>query len=156
MPTLTKYSTPYEERTYAPRHNEGWHLVDQDVATRWASVTRHDYVHKVEDATPYAIFFYDLNDTESKFKTLKQRWLDETAYLSDPNAIYENPNYLEIIDLGASALPYIFEDLKQSNNDWFIALHKIIGINPIKDEHAGKFQLIKNDWLNWSKNYLGI
>lgn len=93
---------------------------------------------------------------EQEFERLKNAWLDETKYLSDPERLYCNKNYQEVIRYGFSAIPFIMKDLKENLNDWFCALFLITKTNPIKKEHAGLIEEMANDWIEWYKNDFGI
>jgi hypothetical protein len=91
-----------------------------------------------------------------KFIQLKDQWLDETKYISNPQKIYSNGAYLEIICMGGRVTPWIIRELKKDPNHWFHALTQITKHNPkhnpIKDDHAGNLELMRNDWLFWAKN----
>lgn len=90
------------------------------------------------------------SDIYLQFPYLKDRWLSETVFFSDPNEIYSNENYRRIIGLGKKIIPYLIEDLETTNTDWIFALHQITGEDPIEKNHTGKFGLMKSDWLNWA------
>lgn len=93
------------------------------------------------------------NNMFRRFVSLKKKWKQETLYISSGTLIISNSAYLEIIDFGAIAVPWIIRELKNSNDHWFYALEKITGENPIKTEHIGKVEEMKKDWINWaSKN----
>ena len=89
-------------------------------------------------------------DTNLQFPQLKDQWLNETRFLSDPSEVYSNDNYIKIIELGKKVIPYLIEDLETANTDWLFALHQITGDDPIAPNHVGKFGLMKSDWLNWA------
>ncbi len=90
------------------------------------------------------------------FDQLKKKWLDETMFYSNPNKIYQNPNYLKIISLGKGAIPLILEDWKTSNNHWFHALNVITGENPVKPENRGRIKLMKKDWIEFIEPRLSL
>ena len=71
--------------------------------------------------------------------------------ISNPRLKYENKNYQEILDLDFFVLPYLIDDLKSNDIDWFVALNKISDTDPIKKEHQGNFDLMKQDWLEWAE-----
>ncbi|MBE0305268.1 hypothetical protein [Leptospira interrogans] len=83
------------------------------------------------------------------FKAKKAEWLRDTRFISDSNKIFSNPSYQAILELGAAALPFIIQDMKNTNNHWFFALKKITNQNPVKAEHIGNISLMKQDWLEW-------
>jgi hypothetical protein len=87
-----------------------------------------------------------------KFLKLKNKWLNETKYISSSSIIFNNSNYLEIIDLGSKTVPWILRDLKRTNTHWFSALFELTGVNPIKPENYGIVNNMTRDWINWAEN----
>jgi hypothetical protein len=94
-------------------------------------------------------------DTYLKYKQLKEEWVNETIFASDPEAIYNNINYRKIICLGTPVVPLLLRDLRRSNIDWLFALRQILNIDPISSDHNGHFDLMKDDWLNWARKNIG-
>lgn len=90
------------------------------------------------------------------FERLRDKWIEETMYFSDPESVYNNENHKTIIRLGYKMLPYILDDLREHHNDWFFALNKITKANPIKIGHAGDVVAMAMDWLEWSENNLAF
>jgi hypothetical protein len=86
-----------------------------------------------------------------KFDLYSGIWKTETMFSSNSSEITNNSAYRSIIGLGKDIIPFIIEDLKQSENHWFYALELLTGENPIKSEHRGIINLMKSDWLNWAK-----
>ena len=90
-----------------------------------------------------------------EFLKLKKAWKEEIIFESNLNNIFSNSNYINIIKIGKTALPWIIKDLKKGGGYWFVALNKITGINPIKEENRGVYEQMRKDWLEWAdKNYL--
>jgi hypothetical protein len=87
----------------------------------------------------------------TKFDLYSGIWKTETMFSSSSSEITNNSAYRSIIGLGKDIIPFIIEDLKQSENHWFYALELLTGENPIKSEHRGIINLMKSDWLNWAK-----
>jgi hypothetical protein len=87
----------------------------------------------------------------TKFDLYSGIWKTETMFSSNISEITNNSAYRSIIGLGKDIIPFIIEDLKQSENHWFYALELLTGENPIKSEHRGIINLMKSDWLNWAK-----
>lgn len=87
----------------------------------------------------------------TKFDLYSGIWKTETMFSSNSSEITNNSAYRSIIGLGKDIIPFIIEDLKQSENHWFYALELLTGENPIKSEHRGIINLMKSDWLNWAK-----
>lgn len=88
---------------------------------------------------------------EERFKTLVDKWLEETRYLSSVTQIVLNFSYQQIIGLGPSALPLVFARLAKAPEHWFWALNAITGQNPVKPEHAGNVLAMRDDWLEWAR-----
>lgn len=86
-----------------------------------------------------------------KFDLYSGIWKTETMFSSNSSEITNNSAYRSIIGLGKDIIPFIIEDLKQSENHWFSALELLTGENPIKSEHRGIINLMKSDWLNWAE-----
>lgn len=86
-----------------------------------------------------------------KFDFYSGIWKTETMFSSNSSEITNNSAYRSIIGLGKDIIPFIIEDLKQSENHWFYALELLTGENPIKSEHRGIINLMKSDWLNWAE-----
>lgn len=86
----------------------------------------------------------------NKFLKLKKNWKEDTLFVSSGSVIVSNSSYREIIELGDIAIPWIIEDLKETNAHWFFALEKITGQNPIKKENIGDIDMMKEDWIEWS------
>jgi hypothetical protein len=86
-----------------------------------------------------------------KFDLYSGIWKTETMFSSNSSEITNNSAYRSIIGLGKDIIPFIIEDLKQSENHWFYALELLTGENPIKSEHRGIINLMKSDWLNWAE-----
>lgn len=86
-----------------------------------------------------------------KFDLYSGIWKTETMFSSNSSEITNNSDYRSIIGLGKDIIPFIIEDLKQSENHWFNALELLTGENPIKSEHRGIINLMKSDWLNWAE-----
>ena len=94
--------------------------------------------------------------TKDKFEKLFQKWKSETALLSSATAIIAHPAYRQIMDMGEVALPFMLIKLQQDPQHLFYALYQITGENPVPYEHAGDFEKMTTDWLNWGskKGYI--
>lgn len=91
---------------------------------------------------------------KERFNELKEIWKNDTRFLSDSNKIINHPAYLEIINMGKQVLPFIIDDMRETNNHWFVALEIITGVKPVLIAHYGNIPLMVNDWLNWADNNL--
>lgn len=91
------------------------------------------------------------NELLVKFNYLREKWEFETGLLSNPNIIYENKYYKEILLLGEDIIPILIKEL-DSNKNWFDALCVLTGENPIKKENIGIGKKMKEDWIKWYNN----
>jgi hypothetical protein len=93
---------------------------------------------------------------ELKFQLLAESWKEESRFFSFETQSTHLASYEAIIEMGDSALPFIFKEMSTEPNHWFRALKKIVGENPVPPEHKGDIQLMTNDWLQWAKikNYI--
>lgn len=84
-----------------------------------------------------------------RFKTLAERWREDTHLASSVSGIFLHPAYQEIIGLGPAALPLILDDLARTRVDWFWALRAISGENPVPPEERGQIGRMTERWLEW-------
>lgn len=84
------------------------------------------------------------------FSDLRNVWKAETSVLSSITEIVAHPAYLQIIGLGAIVLPYVFDELRNEPDHWFVALEAITRENPVVEEHLGDIDAMAGDWLEWA------
>jgi len=76
-------------------------------------------------------------------------------FCSNFKEIFEHTAYKAIIVLGkdnpGKTLPLIFQDYAKHNRLWSHALREITGVSPVKPEHKGRADKIREDWLEWGK-----
>lgn len=88
--------------------------------------------------------------TRREFLDHKQRWQNETAFMSSLSTIVMHPSYQAIIRMGDRVLPFIFEDLERNGPEhWFYALTKITGAQPVRSQDAGNLVAMTRIWLDW-------
>ena len=111
-----------------------------------------NYIINVPKTSSLNTVFFD----ELKFQLLAESWKEESRFTSFSSKSTQLASYLAIIEMGTTALPFIFKEMKQEPNHWFVALKNIVGENPVSPEHIGNIQLMTNDWLLWAKqkNYI--
>lgn len=90
-------------------------------------------------------------DSFSRFKRLSSAWREQSAHISSSTEKAILPPYQEIIGMGATALPFIFEELKAQPEHWFWALRAITGIDPVASEHVGRIDKMTEAWIMWAK-----
>ena len=87
---------------------------------------------------------------KQRFNRLRDAWREESFFSSKHGAMLSSSAYLSIIAMGKDALPFIFNEMRQQPEHWFIALNAITGINPVKKENRGDINAMTQDWLNWA------
>lgn len=86
------------------------------------------------------------DDLSNKFLNLKKKWISEVGYQSNPAILYDNSNYRNIINIGKKIVPFLIKDLNENNGDWLSALTDILGVNPVRKENEGNWDMMKEDW----------
>jgi hypothetical protein len=82
------------------------------------------------------------------FEELFTQWHEQAQYHSDGGS-EPNIRYERIIQLGYNVVPYIIDKLRKKPEHLFIALVRITGENPVKEEHRGKVKEMAEDWVRW-------
>lgn len=90
---------------------------------------------------------------EREFKSLAQRWRNETTHLSIASEKANNLAYQQIIGMGEEVLPLIFRELETTTSDWFWALRAIARDRApvITAEDRGRVRRIAEIWMEWGK-----
>jgi hypothetical protein len=91
----------------------------------------------------------DLGTLQAKFEKLANEWRRNTTFSSSVTDIVLDPNYQQIIGMGAVAVPLILNELKQSPEHWFWALAAITGADPAKNEPDGDIEAAAEAWIRW-------
>jgi len=89
------------------------------------------------------------NLARDNFLQLSEQWKNETGHSSKMMYKFMNKNYQQIIAMGDSVVPMLLDALITSPGHWFWALEVITGENPVKQEHAGYFDSMTRDWIEW-------
>lgn len=89
---------------------------------------------------------------QAKFQRLTHSWKEATKFTSSYNQLLLNPSYLELIAMGDKVLPYIFKEMQKQPDHWFLALHILTSVNPVKKDNMGKVLAMTQDWLVWAKS----
>jgi hypothetical protein len=82
-----------------------------------------------------------------RFSDLADEWESETAFTSALDEMVLHQHYQEIIGMGMSALPFIFERLPESPARWFWALRAIVG-HDVAADSTSSAQATQH-WLDW-------
>ncbi len=99
----------------------------------------------------HAVAAISRQTAESKFLCLAEIWRHDTRYISSVNQICMHSAYQEIIGMGKSALPLIFNELREDPYYWFWALKAITGEDPVRPEDRGKMNKMAESWLKWAR-----
>jgi len=93
-----------------------------------------------------------------KFYELLNRWERETIYMSSVGQKSRHPAFVEIVEMGESVIPLIFESLINKPSHIFSALYEITGENPIPEEDRGKIMRSVQHWVKWGeeKGYVDV
>ena len=91
-----------------------------------------------------------------RVKDICRRLHDATCFRSDP--ALDHPIYAELAGLGEVIVPALLrrlDELEQGDgmSAWqvFSALHEITGVNVIPYEDRGRFEPIRQHWLDWGR-----
>jgi len=95
----------------------------------------------------------DRANARERFSKLATTWRSKTAHQSSIFRRAMDPAYQQIIGMGASALPFIFDDLAATKDQWFWALSSITGENPVKESERGNLPAMVRSWLEWARNH---
>lgn len=87
--------------------------------------------------------------SKARFEILAAQWREQAAPLSSSTDRAMLPAYQAIIGMGESALPFIFEEMRNRGGHWFWALRAITGGNPVPPQHRGNVEAMTQDWLQW-------
>jgi hypothetical protein len=99
------------------------------------------------------VFCRTLDETrmEDCFAEFVAEWRRGTGGLSSPRAITSHPAYQQIIKMGETALPMIFQELQENGGWWYPALRALTGENPVPEEAKGRPPLNREAWLEWGR-----
>jgi hypothetical protein len=89
-------------------------------------------------------------DMEKRFSRLARIWKAETGMLSRLDQICMHPAYQRIIGMGPAAIPFILQDLQETQAYWFWALTAITGEEPSGSE-TDDLDTLTKVWLGWGR-----
>ncbi len=84
-----------------------------------------------------------------QFRDHAKQWKRDVAYISSSTIRHKNKHYQAIIKLGKDVIPLILKELEKGPSDWFFALHRITGEDPISEKDIGDFRKMADQWLDW-------
>jgi len=86
-----------------------------------------------------------------RFLRLKEKWEEETAFLSSVSDIAMHPSYQRILGMGPVVIPFILREMGKRPSQWFWALKSISGEDPVPSEQRGNIIEMTMTWLKWGK-----
>ena len=92
-------------------------------------------------------------EVEQVFRHLTAAWKRETKHLSRVDHVCANPNYLQIIGLGADVLPLILRELEKELDYWFVALSAITRTSPADADEGSTPKQMAEAWLSWGREH---
>ena len=113
-------------------------------------------VHQLISSSPSHVSF-DVIPDEMRFGYFAGQWKKNRNNISSfVRDLVSEPNYLSIVGMGPTAIPYILSQLRKETktgepDHWFAALWAIAGENPVLPEHQGKIFEMANDWIRWGE-----
>lgn len=94
----------------------------------------------------------DLKSKSKEFRKLAMSWRKDTAHHSFSYLITSHESYLNIIAMGAVAIPFILQDLQEHGGNWYAALRILSKQDPVPLESKGDVLLMKESWLRWGRD----
>ena len=91
--------------------------------------------------------------TKAEFQRRARKWREATAGYSLMTHTAAHPDYLRIIGMGPTALPWIFEELRDNGGRWYVALNAITDADPVADEDRGRRPAMRAAWLRWGRDH---
>jgi hypothetical protein len=85
-----------------------------------------------------------------EFYRLAAIWKVATFHISNISEKCSHPAYEQIMAIGPDALPFIFHELAREPDDWFVALRRLTGVNPVPLQSHGNLNETTKAWLNWA------
>ena len=86
---------------------------------------------------------------KERFNELKDKWKEETKFLSSTTNINNNSRYKEMIAMGTDIIPFVIDDLRGGSNHWFSLLRELTGENPVIDADRGYMNRMAKAWIKW-------
>lgn len=90
---------------------------------------------------------------EAEFRTYAEKWYEEIKKENMLARMTGKASYLHIIGLEPKreVISLILNELKSKPAPWFLALKILSKNNEVGKAHAGNFNLMARDWLDWGR-----
>lgn len=89
---------------------------------------------------------------KDRFQKLKQKWVEDTAHMSNPRERSMHWAYQRIIGMGEPAVTLMLEDMEENGpHHWFWALQTITGADPVDEEDRGRVPVMAETWIEWGR-----
>jgi hypothetical protein len=143
---LDAYSPCHHKRLFVQSLKGTAHKLPLDPLARYGFVKHSQYRVSRQRAKAR-------ESLEREFKSLAQRWRNETTHLSIASEKANNFAYQQIVGMGEKVLPLIFRELETTTSDWFWALRAIAREKApvIPAEDRGRVRRIAEIWMDWGK-----
>jgi hypothetical protein len=105
-------------------------------------------VNNLSPSTDYTPQTFELRNS---FRESVQRWKSERDPTALASRMISHSAYQAIINMGWPAVGLILEELQREPDEWFFALSKITGADPIPEESRGYFDEMVDAWLKWGR-----
>jgi len=91
-------------------------------------------------------------DLRAAFFRLAAEWKTGRNPTGTVSRMIAHPAYRAIIRMGPDVIPFVLEELKRDPDEWFYALAKLSGENPVPDASRGRFPQMVEAWVRWGKD----
>jgi hypothetical protein len=108
--------------------------------------------HRARATRAYGRYQPSPKDFLGSFPAVLERWEDETAFLSDPQAITSHPSYRALVENALVAVPLILRELQKGPSPLVWVLEDAFpGERPYSDDKIGNLVEMTKAWLAWGE-----
>ena len=86
-----------------------------------------------------------------EFLHLSAKWERETMGYALRSRAAQHPAHQQIIDMGECVIPWMLWDFSDGKGEWFAALRRLTGANPIAEADLGYVARMRVAWLEWGR-----
>lgn len=88
-----------------------------------------------------------------RFDRLADRWEAATRNMSSVQGQIGHDDYIRIVAMGPSVVPFILERMRSRPGYWFAALRALTESDPVLESHRGDIHAMTDDWLQWGRKH---